>query len=379
MSDKIVVIGSGVSGITAAVALQLLGYETEIITDKKPSDIAQKNAHPEFASLFPSASVIPHSVYSDRLEELFKRSQSFFYELRKHVFPGITTHKHFEVFEFKAKQPDYCNWMPNFRTIDDFPENETPRRLNDQPLYGWLFDCIFADWSLYFPALIALYLQSGGTVRTQKLEKKDIGTLKSDVVINCSGTGAPYLFDDPSDNQLIMRGHLLHKAKAPLLTTNTDEIISYNYTTQPDVYSDADGNACDVYCYPRKDGWILGGSRQLGQLNKQNDWENINEISTYTIEDIRFPQEIITLNNEILNQTYSQSIEISDDITPLVGYRYIRNRKNGLRLEKKMYQVRQSITTTVMAGQASRFHGDVLSRLLMKLQPKILMKYKLIC
>ena len=102
MSDNIIVIGAGVSGVTTALTLQLLGYETEIIADKTVSDVTQNNNHPEFASLFPSASVIPHSVYSHRLEELFKQSQSFFYDLRKYIFPGITTHKHFEVFEFKA-------------------------------------------------------------------------------------------------------------------------------------------------------------------------------------------------------------------------------------------------------------------------------------
>src|SRR6056297_2259563 len=100
MTEKITVIGAGVSGITTALTLQLVGFETEIVTDKKPPEITNKNNYPEFASLFPSASVIPHSVYSPRVEELFKQSQSFFYELRKYLFPGITTHKHFEVFEF---------------------------------------------------------------------------------------------------------------------------------------------------------------------------------------------------------------------------------------------------------------------------------------
>ncbi len=335
MSDNIIVIGAGVSGVTTALTLQLLGYETEIIADKTVSDVTQNNNHPEFASLFPSASVIPHSVYSHRLEELFKQSQSFFYELRKYIFPGITTHKHFEVFEFKADQPEYCNWMLNFTSIDELSETTIPRRYDDQPLYGWLFDCIFADWSLYFPALITLYRQIGGTITQQKLNPEDVSNLKSEVIINCSGTGGPILFDDPSENQLIMRGHLLHKADAPLITNDTDEVISYNYTPQPAVYSDAEGNACDVYCYPRKDGWILGGSRQLGELNKANNWDSLSESSAYTVKEIQFPREIITLNNEILSHTYDHSFEVSDDITPSVGYRYIRNRENGLRLDKE--------------------------------------------
>jgi len=334
MTEKITVIGAGVSGITTALTLQLVGFETEIVTDKKPSEITNKNNYPEFASLFPSASVIPHSVYSPRLEELFKQSQSFFYELRKYLFPGITTHKHFEVFEFESGQPEYCKWMPNFTPIDKLSEISIPRRSEDQPLHGWLFDCIFADWSLYFPALIALYHRSGGAIRQQKLEKEDISNLQSEVIINCSGTGGPMLFDDPSENQLIMRGHLLHKAVSPLITAKSGEVISYNYTPQPDVYSDTEDNACYVYCYPRKDGWIVGGSRQVGQLKEDDNWAILDQSSAYTIDEIQFPSQIIDLNNEILNHTYDHSIEVSDDITPLVGYRYIRNRKNGLRLEK---------------------------------------------
>ncbi len=161
MADKITVIGAGVSGVTTALTLQLLGYETEIITDKTVSDISRKNKYPEFSSLFPSASVIPHSVYSNRLEELFKQSQAFFYELRKLTFPGLTTHEHFEVFEFETDRPDYCDWMLNFSPIDELAETQVPRRSDDQPLFGWVFDCIFADWSLYFPALITLYRQNG--------------------------------------------------------------------------------------------------------------------------------------------------------------------------------------------------------------------------
>jgi hypothetical protein len=225
--------------------------------------------------------------------------------------------------------------MPNFTTIDNLDESTVPRRSDNQPLYGWLFDCIFADWSLYFPALVALYQRSGGTITKQKLEREDISDLSSEIVINCSGTGAPFLFDDPSEEQLIMRGHLLNKTDGPLITNKSGEVISYNYTPSADVYSDAEGNACDVYCYPRKDGWIVGGSRQMGQLHEENNWGNSNTSSTYTIEGVSFPKEIINLNNEILNHSYDHSLELSDDIIPLVGYRYIRNHKNGLRLEQE--------------------------------------------
>lgn len=336
MSNDIVVIGGGVSGITTALTLQLLGYETEIITHQTPQDVTDKNAHPEFASLFPSASVIPHSVYYDQLKELFLCSQSIFYELRKLTFAGVTIHKHYEVFEFEPEQPEYTQWMLNLESIAELDPQIIPRRSENAKLYGWVFDCIFADWKLYQPVLYELYQQAGGTITHQKLKKDDIPELPAETIINCSGTGAPELFNDPSDEQLLVRGHLLHKPDAPLITNSDNEIISYNYTPRALTYSDSEGNASDVYCYPRKDGWVLGGSRQIGQLYN-DQWPTLKESSTYSIDGTPFPKPIIDLNNEILQQSYGHSVNLSDDLALSIGYRYIRNCKNGLRLEKEEF------------------------------------------
>lgn len=335
-SENIIIIGGGVSGVTTALTLQLLGYQTAIYADKKSGDVKNKNAHPEFASLFPSASVIPHSVYSDNLENLFRSSQSLFYELRKRSFPGLTLHKHFEVFEFEKEHPEYCNWMMNFSPLEEFHPHEIPRRSLSQDLYGWAFDCIFADWPLYYPALISLYKETEGEIIQCKLHNQDISTLPADIIVNCSGTGSPNLFDDPVEKQLILKGHLLHKPEAPLITNTNDEIISYNYTPKASTYSDAYGNACDVYCYPRKDGWILGGSREhgfLGNSESKTEGNPKENTQTYQIDGLDIPSAVIDLNQEILNTTFSQSLEQSDELSALMGYRYIRTKENGLRLD----------------------------------------------
>ncbi|TYP95528.1 D-amino-acid:oxygen oxidoreductase (deaminating) [Fodinibius salinus] len=332
MSEQIIIIGSGVSGITTALTLQLLGYDTTIYTEKVITDISNKNEHPKFASLFPSASVIPHSVYSDQLKKLFKRSQSIFYELRKLAFPGITINKHYELWESKPNRPDYCNWMLNYEAVSDTDIENIPHRPPVDNLYGWSFNCIFADWSLYMPALLDTYLQNGGTIRQKKITRKIISDLPAETIINCSGTGSPSLFDDPSDKQLVVRGHLLHKADAPLLTNPNGEVVSYNYTPKPAIYSDSKGKAADVYCYPRKDGWILGGSRQVGTLGSE-EWQVSDNY--HEIEGIRFPKQIVDLNSEIIKTLFDTELSIKDELTPAVGYRYIRNKKDGLRLESE--------------------------------------------
>jgi glycine/D-amino acid oxidase-like deaminating enzyme len=330
MNEKIIIIGSGVSGITTALTLQLFGYETEIYTEKIAVQTDQQS-HPEFASLFPSASVIPHSVFSDQLEELFKQSQSIFYELRKQSFPGLTIHKHYEIFEFEREEPDYLSWMLNPRDLDE----TTPRLSDADKVHGWIFDCIFADWPLYFPTLQKLYKKAGGKITIDKLSSDDIPNLPSSTIINCSGLGSQLLFDDPAPH-LILRGHLLHKKDTPLITNNADEIISYNYTPEYSKYTNSEGQACDIYCYPRKDGWILGGSRQTGTITADGKW-NGKEItsSCYEVNDIAFPSQIMDLNRKLLKQNYGLSLGDIENLTPSVGYRYIRNKKDGLRLEEE--------------------------------------------
>lgn len=335
-AKKIVVIGGGVSGVTTALTLQLLGYETEIYTTKIADQITDKTEHPEFASLFPSASVIPHSVYSNQLQNLFELSQALFYELRKQAFPGLTIRKHFEVFESDPGQPGYCSWMPDFQPIETINPNEVPHRFESQDLYGWSFNCIFADWPLYFPALTNLYRQSGGNIIRRTLTSGDVASLPAQTVINCSGIGSPDLFNDPVDEQLVLRGHLLHKPGAPLITDSGDEIISYNYTPKASVYAGASGAACDVYCYPRKDGWVLGGSRQAGCLTDTGEWDgDLMEGPSYEIDGIRFPAQIIDLNSKILERTYGYSLSHSEELSASVGYRYIRSRGSDLRLDRE--------------------------------------------
>jgi glycine/D-amino acid oxidase-like deaminating enzyme len=333
MSEKIIIIGAGVSGVTTALILQLLGYKTTIYTEKQFSDSSND---PAFASLYPSASIIPHSVFSDELGPLFKKSQSLFYELMNAKFPGLSIHKHFEVFEFEKEPPEYLGWMMNSKRIEELKSGIIPRRFDDIQLTGWNFDCLFADWPVYFSALIELYKKMGGDIITQKLNSQNIAELPASTIVNCSGIGSFALFDNAKE-QLLMQGHLIRAKSAPPILNSEKEAISYNYTPKATEYCDSAGQACDVYCYPRKDGWILGGSRQIGKITEAGKWQGEESKSPfYEIDDIRFPSQIIDLNKEILEHSFGIAFDDLDDFSAAVGYRYIRSKNNGLRLEKEM-------------------------------------------
>ncbi len=330
--EKIIIIGAGVSGITTGLVLQLLGYPTIIYTKETIDDFYQQG-DPRFASRYPAASIIPHTVFTDKLETLFIQSQNIFQELQKESFKGLAIHKHFEVFEFMKGPPPYLDLMADVRNLDQ--QDDMPRRKEIVNLYGWVFDCFFTDWPVYFPYLSELYLDSGGQIQHQKLTPEDIINLPSDIIINCSGLGSRDLFKDDAPHE-IGQGHILYVKDAPLYRNTEGEIISYNYTPKADVYSDENGNPVDVYWYPRKDGWILGGSRQFGTVDDADNW-NGGKIESYyyTKGGTPYPKQILDLNNEILKESYGLEPETYQDISAFKGYRYIRSRNNGLRLESE--------------------------------------------
>jgi len=339
-----IIIGAGISGITTGLVLQLLGFDTTIYAAQTYNEVQADSADPYFASRYPAASVIPHSVNSPEMKELFMNSQSTFYELRKLTFSGLTIHKHYECFEFEQSPPDYLSWMLDSRLLEKGSQSTSiPKRSSAKQIHGWVFNCIFADWALYFPALIQLYRETGGKITVQELKQKDIPELPSNTVINCSGFGSRHLFEDPAPHYLL-RGHLLHKPNAPVLTNKQDEIVSYNYTPLPSVYADPQGDPCDVYFYPRKDGWVVGGSRQLGTLSEDGSWSGDRQQGAlYEKENTSYPAPIFEINKEIIETLFDRSFGSTDEFFPKVGYRYIRKKEDGLRLEpeevygKKIY------------------------------------------
>ena len=104
--------------------------------------------------------------------------------------------------------------------------------------------------------------------------------------------------------------------------------VSYNFTPGSKIYSDSNQNSLDVYCYPRKNDWILGGSRFTGTLDKYGNWVSDDPLST------TFPHQIEKLNAEILAHTFGIDINKFEKKEYLHSYRYVRNKTNGLRLEQ---------------------------------------------
>ena len=321
MKKRVAVIGAGISGITTAALLQQNGFEVSVYTKEHP---LKETKNPYFGSQFPSASVIPHSVFHPEINEIFKKTQLFFSNMCDSSFPGLTKHEHFELFAFENPEAQYASLISGYKSLSDI--NWHPKHPDIPLKSGWKFDCFFADWSVYFPQLVQSFLKNNGTFIYGAVDLNSFTSLNEDIIINCSGIGSAQLIEE-SKSPLILKGHLLKVNNTIDLKSPRGNTVSYNFSPGADIYADSFGTPLDVYCYPRKNDWILGGSRFKGTLDNQGNWVSEDKLSQ------QFPTQIESINSEIIKETFGTDLSKFKEKEYQYSYRYVRNKENGLRIE----------------------------------------------
>jgi D-amino-acid oxidase len=360
---NIAIIGGGISGLTTAILLQVMGYHTLLYTRVRPSydpDVARPS---EFATLHAAASVLPHSVASPKISYWTGISQEFFRALSFRGCCGVRSQVHYEIFEDPILTPPaYAGSVENFAILnaDETEEPWVPRRSGAQRTYGWKFDAFFCDAPEYVRYLYSLYIKMGGHLPDAPGDGSLTAYLEldHDVLVNCTGMMAhSFLASVVADGRYadapmtpgfeplldslppkLLRGHYLRVDIRKLLTGGNGRFLSYNYKPVPEIYRTATGAPADVYCYPRSDAWILGGSRQEGGLDETGHW-----IGEATVgQEIDFPRPnasplavpapVLELNADILLRMTGGELDllrlVQDDpdvVSPGIGYRFIRD------------------------------------------------------
>jgi hypothetical protein len=102
---------------------------------------------------------------------------------------------------------------------------------------------------------------------------------------------------------------------------------SYNYRPESSVYANANGTSADLYCFPRKTGWVLGGSKQLGHLDADGAWCGEETVGpTLRIDGHEVPAPIFDVHRAILALLSDGQLDIKlCDLHAGIGYRYIRD------------------------------------------------------
>jgi D-amino-acid oxidase len=289
---NVAVLGGGVTGITTAVMLQLRGISTTLYAKDLPFYSLQSAPAQEFATPHAAASVLPHSVRSAQLPSWTCTSLDFFGALAFRAEAGVRLQKHYEMFErASVGEPPYADFLDNFEILTrrEISQGRVPVRTSASALSGWRFDVYFCEARTYLRYLYRLFEAIGGTIVSSiqmDLDDHLVGYLRfgHSLYINCTGLGTSKLLDlqqldavedlpdgawfepllDPWEPR-IERGHYITVRCPGALVDHDGARFSYNYTPTADVYESHDTEPADVYCYPRSDTWVLGGSRQLRQ------------------------------------------------------------------------------------------------------------------
>jgi D-amino-acid oxidase len=361
--ENIAIIGGGISGVTTAILLQVMGYRTVLYTRVRPSHDPDVDRSPEFATLHAAASILPHSVASPKVSYWTGISQAFFRALSFRGCCGVRSQVHYEIFEDPILAPPaYAGSVENFAILnsDETKQPWVPRRSGASGTYGWKFDAFFCEAPEYVRYLYSLYTEIGGRLLGTPGDGSLTAYLELDheVLVNCTGMMAhSFLASASADSRYtdapttpefeplldslppkLLRGHYLRVDIRRILTGLHGHFLSYNYKPASEIYRTATGVPADVYCYPRSDAWILGGSRQEGGVDASGHW-----IGEATVgQEIEFPRPdasplavpapVLELNADILLRMTGGELDllrlVQDDpgvVSPGLGYRFVRD------------------------------------------------------
>lgn len=337
-SPDVTILGGGVSGLTTGVVCNLLGYDTRIYTADRP--FHGDTDPPELASAYAAASVKPTSISVPAgLNHILRISQDIFTRFWRTGAYGVRRQPHFEVHETPQSNPAYATTVTNFRRLADLEDSNipVPRRNGDCDVYGWLFDAYFVEMPVYMERLADLYTATGGTIIETEVTREMLSTFDTSVVVNCTGYGSRDLFPD-EQSLCAVRGHLVHVDAPETVRPTTDDgqWFSYNYHPDPDALPD--DLAGEVYCYPRTDTIVLGGSRQRGHPDSDGGWVGERTTgATCDIDGIEVPERILETNRTILNRLTGAAGDLDVyDLSARIGYRPVRNSGGGggVRIER---------------------------------------------
>ncbi len=337
----IIVLGAGITGLTTAVTLQSLGYHVSIIGEQSPLQVPGEN-NPFIPTSYAMASAYPHNLRVQNLEQVSSHSQTVFRYLHELGTFGVELYTMFEVFEHEPSHPPFASSRMNFQVFNGSPTSlaslDVPYRPEANYLWGWRFETYFADMPIYLQNLWKLFAKREGGFLQKRISRtsldEGLSVHGADLpVVNCLGFGSTSVFGDAATS-IIMRGRQILVPGAPMVVSRSNIPAAYNYTPAAECFPRSDGTAEYVHFFARKDGWILGQTREPGVINERGEWHGdavcAEEVS---LDEVSVPYPIIELNKQILKQWRQLSLN-EENLKGRQGYRFYRDPDGaGIRLE----------------------------------------------
>lgn len=232
MSNHILVIGAGVSGLSTAVLLAEAGHRVRIWSAEHPqlatSGVAAAVWYPYKA--FPEERVLPWSA----------RALEVFNELAAEGYNGVVIRDGIELWRAPVADPWWAAAVPGLRRAR--PE-ELPTGYAD----AFVFRAPVIEMPVYLAYLLARFEGAGGRLEHRKLDTIAPAFEAADVVVDCAGLGARELLGD--DQLQPIRGQIIRVSNPGL-----DRFVL-----------DEDHPAGVTYIVPRSADCILGGTAEHGE------------------------------------------------------------------------------------------------------------------
>ncbi|WP_431913463.1 FAD-dependent oxidoreductase [Nonomuraea jabiensis] len=225
-SDRVVVVGAGVSGLTTAIVLAKAGHNVHVIASELPGT----------TSLAAGAMWGPYLVEpKDKIDQWSQESLQTFQELAGDPATGVRLTSGIEASRTAQNPPDWATTLPGFQPCGhaELPEGFTT---------GYRFTVPLIDMPTYLG-----YLQSRLEATGATIELRALSSLKeaqpAAVVVNCTGLSARTLADDP---------HMRSIRGQQVVVTNPG---------LTEFFSEDTGASPDLLCiYPHGDIAVLGGT-----------------------------------------------------------------------------------------------------------------------
>ena len=326
MKHQAIVLGGGVIGVTTAVVLRSLGWDIEIISEKF---LWESSSDPAFASLYPAASVIPHSI-GGSTKELFMASREVFRHFAVSHPTVVRSQYHLELTEGKTQPKAYFEWVHAEPAIDggNLGGIPLPRRSGAGEVEGVGFEILFVEMPAFKSFLKASVeqLRIRTTRKTIDAESLNKNEYQSKIICNCLGLGGHALLNDDAPPQAVAGILVSCPIDGLLVNSETNTPISYNYLFE----------GVEAYSYPRSHDVLFGGTRILVD-HTQDPVDQLvahfegHAISFTWLYGIPVPKYIIEVNQELYDQLYGVHIR-TEDATALLGLRPVR--QAGPRLAK---------------------------------------------
>jgi D-amino-acid oxidase len=228
----VVVVGSGISGLTSALRLQQAGASVAVATADEPGNTVSALAA---AVWYPT-----QTEGNPRVLDWARRTFDEFAAQAAHGVPGVAQRPTRMLLRKPAPRPWWAAAVPDFRCA---PPAEVPAGY----VAEWRFTAPSAEMVPYLGWLSDRFTAGGGVVLRRRLSTLADATRNAPVVVNATGLAAGVLADDPA----------VHPARGQIvLVTNPGLTVSVRDEDHPDGL---------LYVHPRSADVVLGGTFEPGR------------------------------------------------------------------------------------------------------------------